>query len=222
MTTNGMQHNYSRANAGNMSQISLAATNIKIINWAPQNDVLGDPAVKVFVTHAGSNSINEAAYHGKPIVCIPLLADQFDQAAKVTRKITVHCMCVCAGVRSVCKSATLHKQASVLGKCRLHRAQSVQGAVITWKVMLQCVMLAYSTCQVLLSPSCALQHHMSALDRTPDCIFAAGCRNAKNVHKHPHVIKDGTTALFMGTSAAAFELNERCLCRQGIMGCCSS
>ncbi|DBB11136.1 TPA: hypothetical protein ACH3X3_006595 [Trebouxia sp. C0006] len=67
---------------GSMSQDSLAATNIKIINWAPQNDVLGDPAVKVFVTHAGSNSIYEAAFHGKPVVCIPLLADQFDQAAK--------------------------------------------------------------------------------------------------------------------------------------------
>lgn len=66
-----------------MSQDSLAATNIKIISWAPQNDVLGDPAVKLSVTHAGSNSIYEAAYHGKPVVCIPLLADQFDQAAKV-------------------------------------------------------------------------------------------------------------------------------------------
>ncbi|KAA6426439.1 MAG: UDP-Glycosyltransferase glycogen phosphorylase [Trebouxia sp. A1-2] len=67
---------------GNMSKDALAATNIKIINWAPQNDVLGDPAVKIFVTHAGSNSIYEAAYHGKPVVCIPLLADQLDQAAK--------------------------------------------------------------------------------------------------------------------------------------------
>lgn len=51
-------------------------------------------------------------------------------------------MCNCAGVRSVCKSATLHKQANVLGKCMLHKTQSVQGAVITWKVMLQRVMLA--------------------------------------------------------------------------------
>ncbi len=103
ITTNGMQQNCSRDNAGNMSQDSLAATNIKIINWAPQNNVLGDPAVKAFVTHAGSNSIYEAAYHGKPVVCIPLLADQFDQAAKVIPKIIVHCMCVCAGERSVCK-----------------------------------------------------------------------------------------------------------------------
>jgi len=83
MPTDSMRQDCSCANAGNMSQDSLAATNIKLINWASQNDVLGDPAVKVFVAHAGSNSIYEAAYHGKPVVCIPLLADQFDQAAKV-------------------------------------------------------------------------------------------------------------------------------------------
>ncbi len=104
MPTDSMQQDCSLDNAGSMSQDSLAATNIKIINWAPQNDVLGDPAVKVFVTHAGSNSIYEAAFHGKPVVCIPLLADQFDQAAKVTPTIIVHCICVCVtGVRSVCK-----------------------------------------------------------------------------------------------------------------------
>lgn len=86
MTINGMQQDCPSDNAGNMSQDSLAAANIKIISRAPQNDVLGDPAVKVFVTHAGSNSMYEAAYHGKLVVCIPLLADQFDQAAKVTPK----------------------------------------------------------------------------------------------------------------------------------------
>lgn len=66
-----------------MSRTSLEASNIKFISWAPQNDVLGHPAVKAFVTHAGSNSICEAGFHGKPVVCIPLLADQFDQAARV-------------------------------------------------------------------------------------------------------------------------------------------
>ena len=62
---------------------SIAAANIRFTDWAPQNDVLGHSALKLFITHAGSNSIHEAAYHGKPVVCIPLLADQFDQAARV-------------------------------------------------------------------------------------------------------------------------------------------
>ncbi len=66
-----------------MNRTSIEASNIKFISWAPQNDVLGHSAVKAFVTHAGSNSIYEAGFHGKPVVCIPLLADQFDHAAKV-------------------------------------------------------------------------------------------------------------------------------------------
>ena len=127
MPTNGMQQDCSLDNAGNISQDSLAATNIKIINWAPQNDVLGDPAVKVFVTHAGSNSIYEAAYHGKPVVCIPLLADQFDQAAKVNQYITVHCMCVRAGVRSVskkpCTSKLVYSTTVCCTRPKVYRAQ---------------------------------------------------------------------------------------------------
>lgn len=61
----------------------LKSSNVRIVSWAPQNDVLGHPNVKAFVTHAGSNSIYEAAYHAKPVVCIPLMADQLDNAAKV-------------------------------------------------------------------------------------------------------------------------------------------
>ncbi len=58
-------------------------TNIKLIDWAPQNDILGHPAVKAFLTHAGINSLYEAAYHGKPIVSVPLIVDQPANAAKV-------------------------------------------------------------------------------------------------------------------------------------------
>lgn len=59
-------------------------SNIQLTDWAPQNDVLGHPAVKAFVTHAGINSLYEAAYHAKPIVSIPLISDQPANAAKVS------------------------------------------------------------------------------------------------------------------------------------------
>ena len=71
--------------AGNTTVDSLRlADNIKVITWAPQNDVLGHPAVKAFVTQAGINSLYEAAYHAVPIVAVPLIADQDENAAKVT------------------------------------------------------------------------------------------------------------------------------------------
>jgi len=102
----------------------------------------------------------------------------------------------------------------------LHKAQTLQGAVTTWKLMLQHFTLGsgFDGLHVSFSSlSCALQHHMSALVRTLDCIIAANRRSAKNMYSCPHVSKGGTTALCLGTCAAAFELNKLCLCRQGMM-----
>uniref|UniRef100_A0A672HGX2 UDP-glucuronosyltransferase n=2 Tax=Salarias fasciatus TaxID=181472 RepID=A0A672HGX2_SALFA len=50
--------------------------NTKIFNWIPQNDLLGHPKTRAFVTHGGSNGIYEAIYHGVPMVGIPMFADQ--------------------------------------------------------------------------------------------------------------------------------------------------
>lgn len=70
--------------AGNRTIESFhLAANVKVVDWAPQNDVLGHPALKAFVTQAGTNSLYEAAYHAKPIVAVPLIAEQPDNAAKV-------------------------------------------------------------------------------------------------------------------------------------------
>ncbi|KAK3727333.1 hypothetical protein QZH41_018174 [Actinostola sp. cb2023] len=54
--------------------------NIKVLPWIPQNDVLGHVNTKVFVTHVGHNGMFEAAYHSVPMVGIPLLFDQLDNA----------------------------------------------------------------------------------------------------------------------------------------------
>ncbi|XP_048224462.1 UDP-glucuronosyltransferase 3A1 isoform X2 [Perognathus longimembris pacificus] len=52
------------------------ATNVKIMDWIPQNDLLAHPGICVFVTHGGINSVNEAIQHGVPIVGIPVNGDQ--------------------------------------------------------------------------------------------------------------------------------------------------
>ena len=65
-----------------MANLSLGS-NIKLVDWAPQNDVLGHYAVKAFVTHAGINSMYEAAYHAKPVVAVPLIAAQPENAVKM-------------------------------------------------------------------------------------------------------------------------------------------
>nr|XP_046241398.1 UDP-glucuronosyltransferase 2A1-like isoform X5 [Scatophagus argus] len=52
--------------------------NTRIYNWIPQNDILGHPKTRAFITHGGANGIYEAIYHGVPMVGIPLFGDQPD------------------------------------------------------------------------------------------------------------------------------------------------
>ncbi|KAF2922860.1 myricetin 3-O-rhamnoside 1,2-glucosyltransferase UGT709G2 [Oryza sativa Japonica Group] len=48
----------------------------RVVEWAPQLDVLRHRAVGCFLTHAGWNSTLEAAGEGVPTVCWPFFADQ--------------------------------------------------------------------------------------------------------------------------------------------------
>ncbi|XP_070538135.1 UDP-glucuronosyltransferase 2A3-like [Ptychodera flava] len=60
--------------------------NTKLAKWIPQNDLLGNPRTKAFITHAGMKGVAEAIFHGVPIVGIPLWSDQFDNMARMTEK----------------------------------------------------------------------------------------------------------------------------------------
>ncbi|XP_020379865.2 UDP-glucuronosyltransferase 3A2-like [Rhincodon typus] len=64
----------------------LPAPNIKLVDWLPQNDLLGHPKARLLVTHGGLNSLLEAVYHGVPVIGIPLFGDQFDNMVRVEAK----------------------------------------------------------------------------------------------------------------------------------------
>ncbi|PFX14927.1 2-hydroxyacylsphingosine 1-beta-galactosyltransferase [Stylophora pistillata] len=57
--------------------------NVRIVPWMKQNYLLGHTATKVFFTHGGLNSVLEGAYHGTPMVVLPLFGDQPANAMKV-------------------------------------------------------------------------------------------------------------------------------------------
>lgn len=50
--------------------------------WFPQDDILANPKVKVFITHGGLLGGTEAIYYGKPLVTIPIFGDQKLNAAR--------------------------------------------------------------------------------------------------------------------------------------------
>jgi len=62
---------------------TFLAKNIKVMDWLPQNDLLAHKDNKAFVSHVGHNSLYESAYHGVPLVCFPLFAEQHANAKKV-------------------------------------------------------------------------------------------------------------------------------------------
>lgn len=65
---------------------SNTSGNVEIVEKFAQNEVLSGKGCLGFFTHGGVNSITEAAYHGVPIVALPLLGDQLDNVNKAVSK----------------------------------------------------------------------------------------------------------------------------------------
>jgi len=59
---------------------------IKVMSWIPQNDLLADPRVHIFISHGGFNSIIESVYHAKPLIVLPIIGDQLTNAAAAESK----------------------------------------------------------------------------------------------------------------------------------------
>lgn len=58
------------------SNSSYSRRNVLLTKWLPQNDLLGHPKTKLFITHCGNSGQYETLYHGVPIIAFPVLADQ--------------------------------------------------------------------------------------------------------------------------------------------------
>ncbi|CAG9820048.1 unnamed protein product [Phaedon cochleariae] len=58
--------------------------NVMIRKWLPQQDVLGHPHIKVFVTQGGLQSIEESITNGVPMIGLPFMSDQPTNVKRIT------------------------------------------------------------------------------------------------------------------------------------------
>ncbi|XP_013384650.1 UDP-glucuronosyltransferase 1-2 [Lingula anatina] len=63
--------------------------NTHLVDWFPQNDILSHPATKLFITHCGISSTWETLYHAVPVVAVPLIWDQHQNARKLTDRCNI-------------------------------------------------------------------------------------------------------------------------------------
>ncbi|CAG4958594.1 unnamed protein product [Colias eurytheme] len=68
------------------------AHNIVVRKWYPQADLLRHPNIKLFITQAGLQSIDEAVEAEVPMLAIPILWDQFYNAHKIV-ELKLGAMC---------------------------------------------------------------------------------------------------------------------------------
>ena len=50
--------------------------NVKLSKWLPQQDILGHSGCRLFISHGGLLSTQEAIYHSVPVLGMPIAADQ--------------------------------------------------------------------------------------------------------------------------------------------------
>lgn len=70
----------------NNPHVCSKLSNVHIIRWMPQNDLLANQNVRLFITHGGFNSVLEAVHHGKPMIVLPIDIDQPANAVAVATK----------------------------------------------------------------------------------------------------------------------------------------
>lgn len=58
------------------SIIKTFPDNVYIVDWLPQNDLLGNEKTKLFITHGGNNGQTEGLYNAVPMLTMPIYGDQ--------------------------------------------------------------------------------------------------------------------------------------------------
>jgi len=70
----------------NLADLPGLPPNVRLTKWAPQQDLLGHAKLRLFITHGGLLSTQEATFHGVPVLGLPVFGDQHSNMEKAQRE----------------------------------------------------------------------------------------------------------------------------------------
>nr|GEV73212.1 7-deoxyloganetic acid glucosyltransferase-like [Tanacetum cinerariifolium] len=99
----------------------------RIVDWAPQEDVLGHQAVGGFLTHSGWNSTIESIVEGVPMICWPYYVDQ-----QVNSRFVEEVWKVGVDMKDTCDRLIVEKAVRVLMD---KKQETFTQSANTWKML---------------------------------------------------------------------------------------
>ena len=67
------------------STMNLPADKFLVMSWLPQKDLLGSGRVGFYISHCGNNGRIEGIFYNIPMICIPLMGDEYNNGRLVER-----------------------------------------------------------------------------------------------------------------------------------------
>ena len=67
--------------------INGSSSNVLRRQWIPQNDLLGHPKTKLFISHCGMSATHESIYHGVSVLALPVIADQMRNSQRLCDRL---------------------------------------------------------------------------------------------------------------------------------------
>ncbi|XKL68154.1 hypothetical protein PGB90_003645 [Kerria lacca] len=122
-------------------KIDGVTDNVMVSNWLPQRDILGPhKKVKLFISHCGAYGMQEAVYEGKPMIMIPLFADQPGNAALIAEKgagiyldfRTISKEIIVNAIRTILGDTRYEERMQELSRTFKDRPLSPQESVVYW------------------------------------------------------------------------------------------
>lgn len=114
--------------------------NILMTKWLPQDDILAHRNIRFFISHCGLGGVNEAKFHGVPILAIPVFGDQPNNAKAIVSEgwalelpyASINATSLSTAINELITNETYTRKAKELSKLYRDRPQSALEEAVFW------------------------------------------------------------------------------------------